>query len=107
MPRRWRMGSTARREMRRVEGVEGGFRSSNHLRRVVKTHIPTKAKTGVPALTTVSVDPQGMGRKAAQLLLRHINSGDSEPEAIVSPVRLVIRESCGAARQEEFGEDAA
>lgn len=38
-----------------------------------------------------------MGRKAAQLLLRHINSGDSEPEAIVSPVRLVVRESCGAA----------
>lgn len=70
-----------------------------------------EAKTGVPALTTVSVDPQGMGRKAAQLLLRHINSGDIEPEAIVSPVRLVVRESCGAAQAEPnfetTSEDAA
>jgi len=55
-----------------------------------------EAKTAVPALTTVSVDPQGMGRRAAQLLLKQINSGSLEPESVVCPVRLVIRESCGA-----------
>ncbi|WP_331372629.1 LacI family DNA-binding transcriptional regulator [Sinorhizobium chiapasense] len=56
-----------------------------------------EAKTAVPALTTVSVDPQGMGERAAELLLKQIKAGRAEPEAIVSPVRLVIRQSCGAA----------
>ena len=57
-----------------------------------------EAKTAVPSLTTVSVDPQGMGRRAAQLLLKQINAGRAEPEAIVSSVRLVVRESCGSRR---------
>ncbi len=55
-----------------------------------------EAKAAVPALTTISVDPQGMGRSAAELLLKQINSGKAEAEAIVSSVRLVVRESCGA-----------
>jgi len=57
-----------------------------------------EAETAVPALTTVSVDPQGMGRRAAQMLLKQINAGRVEPEAVVSSVRLVVRESCGAPR---------
>lgn len=52
-----------------------------------------EAKTAVPALTTISVDPQGMGRRAAQLLLKQINAGKAEAEAIVSSVRLVVRDS--------------
>jgi LacI family transcriptional regulator len=52
-----------------------------------------EAKTAVPALTTVSVDPQGMGRRAAQLLMKQINAGKAEPESIVSSVRLVVRGS--------------
>ena len=55
-----------------------------------------EAKTAVPALTTVSIDPQGMGRRAAQLLLKQINAGKVEPEAVVSPAHLVVRRSCGA-----------
>ena len=55
-----------------------------------------EAKTAVPALTTVSVDPQGMGQRAAQLLLKQINSGQIDQETIVTPVRLVVRQSCGA-----------
>ena len=58
-----------------------------------------EAETAVPALTTVSVDPQGMGRRAAQLLLKQINAGRVEPEAIVSSVRLVVRQSCGAGQK--------
>ncbi|OLP57861.1 LacI family transcriptional regulator [Xaviernesmea oryzae] len=58
-----------------------------------------EAKTAVPALTTVSVDPQGMGRRGAQLLLKQISAGKPEPETIVSSVRLVVRESCGASRE--------
>ncbi len=55
-----------------------------------------EAKTAVPALTTVSVDPQGMGARAAQLLLKQVNAGKADAETIVSSVRLVVRESCGA-----------
>ena len=55
-----------------------------------------EAKTAVPALTTVSVDPQGMDQRAAQLLLKQINSGQSDQESIVTSVRLVVRQSCGA-----------
>jgi LacI family transcriptional regulator len=55
-----------------------------------------EAKTAVPALTTVSVDPQGMGRRAAQLVLKQINAGQTEPESITTSVRLVVRQSCGA-----------
>jgi LacI family transcriptional regulator len=55
-----------------------------------------EAETAVPALTTIAVDPQGMGRRAAQLLLKQINSGKVEAEAIVSAVRLVVRQSSGA-----------
>ncbi|MDQ0321466.1 LacI family transcriptional regulator [Pararhizobium capsulatum DSM 1112] len=55
-----------------------------------------EAKTAVPALTTVSVDPQGMGWRTAQLLLKQINAGKADAEAIVGSVRLVIRQSCGS-----------
>ncbi len=44
-----------------------------------------EAKTAVPALTTVSVDPHGMGERAAELLLKQINSGRVEPEANRQP----------------------
>ncbi len=54
-----------------------------------------EARTAVPALTTVSVDPQRMGQKAAQLLFKQINAGKAEPETIRTPVRLVVRQSCG------------
>lgn len=55
-----------------------------------------EAQTAVPALTTVAVDPQGMGRRAAQLLLKQINADKVDAEAITGAVRLVVRESCGA-----------
>jgi len=54
-----------------------------------------EAKTAVPALTTISVDPQGMGQRAAQLLMKQINAGKAEPETIIGSVRLVVRDSSG------------
>jgi hypothetical protein len=39
-----------------------------------------EAKTAVPALTTISVDPQGIGQRAAQMLLKQINAGKPEAE---------------------------
>ncbi|PTM94236.1 LacI family DNA-binding transcriptional regulator [Mycoplana dimorpha] len=59
-----------------------------------------EAQAAVPALTTVSVDPQGMGRRAAQMLLKQINSGRVEAEAMVTSVRLAVRQSCGAAMKD-------
>jgi LacI family transcriptional regulator len=56
-----------------------------------------EAKTAVPALTTISVDPQGIGQRAAQMLLKQINAGKPEAEQAVGAVRLIVRESCGAA----------
>jgi DNA-binding LacI/PurR family transcriptional regulator len=50
----------------------------------------------VPALTTVALDPQQLGRRIAQLLLRQVSAGRVEQELITTPVRLVVRESCGA-----------
>lgn len=55
-----------------------------------------EARTAVPSLTTISVDPQGLGRRAAQLLLKQISAGKVEPESMVTAVRLVVRDSCGA-----------
>jgi LacI family transcriptional regulator len=55
-----------------------------------------EARTAVPALTTISVDPQAMGRRAAQLLLKQISAGKPEAENVVTSIRLVVRESCGA-----------
>ncbi|AYG70194.1 MULTISPECIES: LacI family DNA-binding transcriptional regulator [unclassified Rhizobium] len=66
-----------------------------------------EAKTAVPALTTISVDPQGIGRRAAQLLLKQISAGKAEAEAIVSSVRLVVRETCGAANGPSRGRKQA
>lgn len=66
-----------------------------------------EAKTAVPALTTVSVDPQGMGQRAAQLLLKQINSAKVEPEAQVLSVRLVVRESSGIGKNARNREEHA
>lgn len=54
-----------------------------------------EARSAVPALTTVSVNPQRMGQQAAQLLFKQINSGRTEFEAIRTSVRLVVRQSTG------------
>jgi LacI family transcriptional regulator len=37
-----------------------------------------------------------MGQRAAQLLLKQINAGQIDQESIVTSVRLVVRQSCGA-----------
>ena len=61
-----------------------------------------EARTAVPALTTVSINPQRMGQQAAQLLFRQIDAGRAEPEAVRTAARLVVRDSTAApaARQQ-------
>ena len=61
-----------------------------------------EAKYTFPALTSVAVNGRNLGSRAAQLLMRHLASGDFEPEAVLCPTTLVVRASCGhsAARAE-------
>ena len=54
------------------------------------------ARNMSPALTTVDVDAQHLGERAAQLLLRQIASGDFTPETQLYGTRLIVRASCGA-----------
>jgi LacI family transcriptional regulator len=54
-----------------------------------------EARSTVPALTTVSVNPLRMGQQAAQLLFKQINAGRAEIENIRTSVRLVVRQSTG------------
>jgi LacI family transcriptional regulator len=53
-----------------------------------------------PALTTVATFPFQVGEDAARLLLRRIADPQGSPERVILPTRLVVRESCGAVRQE-------
>lgn len=50
-----------------------------------------------PCLTTVDDPNSEMGRKAVQVLLEQIERG-TDPQRIVLPTRLVVRESCGCGR---------
>eukprot|EP01035_Chromulina_nebulosa_P005635 gene5635-biopygen4768 len=65
-----------------------------------------EARTAVPALTTVSVDPQAMGQRAAQLVLKQVLSGRVEAEAIRTSVRLVVRQSTAALVRPDISERA-
>jgi LacI family transcriptional regulator len=58
----------------------------------------SEAAQAVPALTTVAVDPQGLGERAAQMVLRQ--AGEERPVAqeYVGAARLIVRDSCGARR---------
>ena len=54
------------------------------------------AAHAVPSLTTVAVDPQGLGERAAQMILRKAGEERAAAEEHVGAARLVIRESCGS-----------
>jgi len=54
-----------------------------------------ESKSAVPSLTTIAINPQGMGNRAAQILLEQINSATGSPRNYLQPSRLVVRESSG------------
>jgi LacI family transcriptional regulator len=58
------------------------------------------ARHAEPALTTVAVDPPGLGERAAQILVRQISNPAIEPVEYHSETRLVVRASCGSAPYE-------
>jgi LacI family transcriptional regulator len=52
-----------------------------------------------PALTTIRQDKIGVGRAAARALLEQIENPETTPAALTLPVELVVRTSCGGARE--------
>jgi LacI family transcriptional regulator, repressor for deo operon, udp, cdd, tsx, nupC, and nupG len=53
--------------------------------------------SGVLGLTTVRQDVAGLGRAAADLLLRALLDGDESTDEVVMPTELMVRESTGPA----------
>lgn len=52
----------------------------------------------VPALTSVAVDTVGLGERAAQAILKMMQTRSTRAEDHFGAVNLVVRESCGPAR---------
>jgi len=55
-----------------------------------------EARQMVPPLTSVAVDGEGLGERAAAVLLRQIAAGAAASESVIGPAELVVRASCGA-----------
>ncbi len=49
-----------------------------------------------PPLTTIAVDVMGLGERAAQSVLRMIETGRNTTEDHIGAVHLAVRESCGS-----------
>jgi len=58
------------------------------------------ARAAVPPLTSVAVDPPGLGERAAQILLRLVRDPAAGPVEHYGEARLVVRASCGAIGEE-------
>jgi LacI family transcriptional regulator len=52
-----------------------------------------EASVCVPPLTTIAVDPRGLGRRSAELILDRLGKPETEAAYTIAPVRLVVRES--------------
>ena len=55
-----------------------------------------EARQMSPPLTTVAVNAEGLGERAARLLLRLIDGSAAKHETIIGATQLVVRQSCGA-----------
>ncbi len=62
-----------------------------------------EAKHAYPALASVAVNSRALGARAAQLLMRQIASGRSEPESVLLPTMLMVRASCGSVASHSQG----
>jgi LacI family transcriptional regulator len=55
-----------------------------------------EARQMSPPLTTVAVNGEGLGERAARLLLRLIEAPAAKDEVVIGATQLVVRQSCGA-----------
>ena len=59
-----------------------------------------EARYTFPALSSVAVNGRNLGARAVQLLMRQLASGDFTPEKVLLPTTLVVRASCGTAKDQ-------
>jgi LacI family transcriptional regulator len=57
-----------------------------------------EAANVAPSLTTIGVDAEALGERAAYLLLQKIGNGSSHVDNYVGETQLIVRESCGGWR---------
>ncbi len=90
---------------------ETGLRVPDDVAVVGFDNIPT-AQYVSPSLTTIAVDVDALGARAAELLLRTMGEHDRAADAVgsvrlghreVLPTTLVVRASCGALAHDEIG----
>ncbi|HTW26717.1 MAG TPA: LacI family DNA-binding transcriptional regulator [Acetobacteraceae bacterium] len=55
-----------------------------------------EARQMSPPLTTIAVNGEGLGERAARLLLRLIEQPGAKDEIVIGATQLVVRQSCGA-----------
>jgi LacI family transcriptional regulator len=83
-------------------GVMLGLQASGHTpgRDVAVIGFDDIAEAGLwqPALTTVAISPRQIGEEAARLLLERIAAPDAAARQIILHPKLIVRQSCGAAR---------
>jgi LacI family transcriptional regulator len=62
-----------------------------------------EATNVAPSLTTVGVDAEALGERAADLLLQKIGAGSPHVDNYLGEAQLIVRESCGGRRAEQNG----
>lgn len=69
-----------------------GYKIPHHMAMVGFQNAPI-SEVITPSLTTIEQTAYEIGAKSCQLLLQHIKTPDMEPQTVVMPTRLIIRES--------------
>ena len=72
--------------------AEAGLRVPDDISVVGMDDIPLAAAVR-PALTTVRIETEALGRRATEMLLHIIADSPPDPDHVVLPTRLVIRDS--------------
>lgn len=72
-----------------------GLRVPQHIAVIGHGDIPV-ARFTTPALSTVRVPAEALGRRCGELVIRQLNGERIEPRTVILPPRFIIRDSCGA-----------
>ncbi len=64
-----------------------------------------QTKVIIPALTTIRQPNEEMGSKATEMLIDRLEGKDGQPQQVIFPTMLVVRQSCGARLREAYAVD--
>lgn len=74
---------------------EAGLRTPQDIAVIGHDDIPV-ARYVTPALSTIRVPAEELGRRCGEMVIQQLSGEGIEPRAVVLPPQLVIRDSCGA-----------